>query len=148
MLFCSMEFLFIFFPIIILGNYLLPKKIRNYWLLIGSMFFYAWGEPKFVIIMILSIAFNYFMALGIERTQRESKKRLFLIVSILVNLGILFAYKYLNFVLENLRICFPKLQIIQTEIVLPIGISFFTFQALSYVIDVYCGIPAQKRSAI
>lgn len=151
MLFTSLEFLLFFFPITLGVYFLLPRRGggRNYWLLLASLFFYAWGEPAFVLIMIFSILFNYFGALHIEEMEAGSWGRKgFLILTVLVNLGILFIFKYMNFATKNLRAMFPMLQNIipQTGFVLPIGISFFTFQALSYVIDVYRGgIPAQKN---
>jgi len=148
MLFTSMEFLFLFFPAVLLLYFLLPHCLRNYLLLFFSLFFYAWGEPKFVFVMIASILFNYLLARLVERFQTGTfKRKIVLTIAIVLNLGLLFVYKYLNFVTENLRFLFPVLcsHIPQTNILLPIGISFFTFQAMSYVIDVYRGIPAQKR---
>ncbi len=157
MLFTSLEFLFAFFPIVLAVNFILPKKIRNYWLLIASLFFYAWGEPKFVLVMLLSILVNYIMALLISKIQPEpcgdfTKKsvicrRSILAITLILNLGILFVYKYMNFATSTLRAWFPSLSnsIVQTAFVLPIGISFFTFQALSYVVDVYRGVPVQKN---
>jgi len=150
MLFTSMEFLFLFFPIILIGYFFLPYKFRNYWLLLASLFFYAWGEPKFVLIMLFSIGFNYLSALRMEELKgRESIRKLMLAVTVVVNLGILFVYKYMNFVTTNLQGPLKNMGISVevTQYVLPIGISFFTFQALSYVIDVYRGIPAQKNPA-
>ena len=148
LLFSSIEFLLFFFPIVLSVYFLLPAKARNYWLLLSSLFFYAWGEPVFVLIMIFSIGFNYLLALRIEelRDARYAKK-IVLIADVAVNLGILFVFKYLNFVTRTLHELIPATQSMfpQTEIALPIGISFFTFQALSYVIDVYRGTPAQKN---
>ena len=144
MLFSSMEFLFVFFPIVLGIYFLLPHKARNYWLLLGSLFFYAWGEPVFVIAMVFSIVFNYFLALRIEELATDSRvRKLMLAITVVVNLGILFVYKYMNFVTKTLQELGAEVTV--TEYVLPIGISFFTFQALSYVIDVYRGIPAQKN---
>ena len=150
MLFTSLEFLLFFFPVTLGVNFLLPKSggWRNYWLLLASLFFYAWGEPSFVIVMICSIVFNYFMALHIEEMPKGSRGRKgMLILAVLANIAILFVFKYMNFVTQNLRAAFPSLQssVPQTEFVLPIGISFFTFQAMSYIIDVYRGTPAQKN---
>lgn len=157
MLFTSLEFLFAFFPIVLAVNFILPKKIRNYWLLIASLFFYAWGEPKFVLVMLLSILVNYIMALLISKIQPEPSgdftkksvicRRSILAITLILNLGILFVYKYMNFATSTLRAWFPSLSnsIVQTAFVLPIGISFFTFQALSYVVDVYRGVPVQKN---
>lgn len=150
MLFTSMEFLFLYFPIVLAVYFFLPLKARNYWLLLASLFFYAWGEPVFVLIMLFSIGFNYLAALRIEELgERQNIKKLMLAVTVIVNLGILFVFKYMNFVTSNLQGPLKGLGISVevTKYVLPIGISFFTFQALSYVIDVYRGIPAQKNPA-
>ena len=150
MLFSSMEFLFLFFPITLGICYILPRGARNYWLLLASLFFYAWGEPRFVIIMIASIVLNYFAALGIEKHAPGSRARTALLVAgITVDLGLLFVFKYLNFAISTLHTVAPSTgaYIHQTYIALPIGISFFTFQMLSYIIDVYRGIPAQRNIA-
>lgn len=148
MLFTSLEFLLFFFPITLGVYYFLPHRARNYWLLLASLFFYAWGEPAFVVVMLGSIVYNYFAALHIEEMDQNSiGRKCFLAFTVCSNLSILFIYKYMNFVTHNLREWFPQLQetVPQTEMVLPIGISFFTFQAMSYVIDVYRGTPAQKN---
>lgn len=150
MLFSSMEFLFFFFPVVYGVYYLLKPGAQNYWLLLASLFFYAWGEPSFVLVLIASILINYGLALLIERNGDGSgKKKYLLILDIILNLGILFTFKYLNFTTGILRDLFPFVKgvIPATSIVLPIGISFFTFQALSYVIDVYRGGKAQKNPA-
>ncbi len=146
MLFSSLEFILFFLPITLGGYYLLPKAARNYWLLLVSLFFYAWGEPSFVLVMIFSIAFNYFIALRIEEFERGTKwRKLFLVISLAANIGLLFIFKYMNFALDTLRLFVPSAPV--SDIVLPIGISFFTFQIMSYVIDVYRGIPAQHNIA-
>lgn len=150
MLFSSMEFLFLFFPITLGVCYLLPRGARNYWLLLASLFFYAWGEPRFVIIMIASIVLNYLAARGIERHAPKTRaRRALLIAGVTADLGLLFVFKYLNFVISTLHAVAPSTgaYIHQTCIALPIGISFFTFQMLSYIIDVYRGIPAQRNIA-
>lgn len=150
MLFTSMEFLFVFLPIVLGIYFLLPQMYRNVWLFLSSLFFYAWGEPHFIIFMLISIIFNYLMAIRISECDGKHgkvKKRLFLFITIAVNLGILFVYKYANFTTRLLREAFPSLQSVveQTNYTLPIGISFFTFQAMSYVIDVYRGTLVQKN---
>jgi len=145
MVFSSSTFIFVFLPVAILGYYLLHLRYRNTFLLFISLVFYAWGEPKFVLIMMLSILMNWGAAYLIEifKTKKTLRKSVF-ICAISMNLAILFVFKYLNFVLSNLnRITdiFP-----QTNITLPIGISFFTFQAVSYVVDVYRGkVSVQKN---
>jgi len=144
MLFTSMEFLFLFFPFTLLCYFLLPHRLRNYLLLVASLFFYGWGEPKFVFVMVSSIVINYLLALLVARFPHQSlSRKLTLALAVVLNLGLLFVFKYLNFLTYNLRAVFPRIP--QTSIALPIGISFFTFQAMSYVIDVYRGIPAQKK---
>lgn len=150
MLFSSMEFLFLFFPITLGVCYLMPRGARNYWLLLASLFFYAWGEPRFVIIMIASIVLNYFAACGIERNAAGTgARKALLIAGVAADLGLLFVFKYLNFAISTLHSIAPSTgaYIHQTYIALPIGISFFTFQMLSYIIDVYRGVPAQRNIA-
>ena len=145
MLFSSLEFLLFFFPVVFIVYFLLPIKLKNYWLLIASLFFYAWGEPSFVLIMIGSILVNYTLALRIDEIPTGSTgRKIILCIDILLNLGILVIFKYLNFLTKTIQPLFPSVTI--TSIALPIGISFFTFQALSYVLDVYRGdVPAQKN---
>ena len=148
MLFSSLEFILIFLPAVMGINLLLRSRARNYWLLLCSLLFYAWGEPSFVLVMIGSILFNYTLALLIQRSGiRQAQKKALLILDLVCNLSVLFIFKYMNFVTRTLRDWIPGLThlIPQTSILLPIGISFFTFQALSYVIDVYRGTPAQKN---
>lgn len=153
MLFTSMEFLLVFFPIVLCVYFVLPNRARNIWLLAASLFFYAWGEPVFVLAMLFSIVFNYLIALRIDELPQKSPsgkphagRRLLLALSLIMNLGVLFVYKYMNFVTATLHELIPATQQMfeKTNFTLPIGISFFTFQALSYVIDVYRGIPAQR----
>ena len=152
MLFTSIEFLFLFLPVVLAVYYVLPFRwgLKNLWLLAASLGFYAWGEPRFVFVMVASIAFNYFAALAIEALRvrgRARAARWALALGVCGNLLLIGAYKYLNFVTATLRDWFPFLQgaVPQTSILLPIGISFFTFQALSYVIDVSRGEPAQRN---
>ena len=142
MLFSSNLFVFAFLPIVLIVYYIINPKFRNIFLLIASLFFYAWGEPKFVIVMLFSILVNYMFALIVHSLQKSSKKkaliRLSIVLMLVINLGIMFIYKYLNFTISNLNSLFGNI-LPQTHIVLPIGISFFTFQAISYVLDVYRG---------
>jgi len=138
MVFSSSIFIFVFLPVCLAGYYLLKgRQIRNMFLLIMSLIFYAWGEPRVVFLLILSIVLNYTIAIFIEKKRNTVKlaKTLF-IFDIAVNLGILFVFKYLVFFTKNLNTLFG-IQITVPDIALPIGISFFTFQAISYVADVY-----------
>lgn len=139
MVFSSTIFLFVFLPIVLLLYFTVVKKHehRNILLFLVSLVFYAWGEPSFVFIMLLSISINYILGNKIEgKTGREAK--LLLITMLMVNLGILGVFKYTGFIVENVNQLL-NLEISVPEIALPIGISFFTFQSISYVIDVYRG---------
>ena len=146
MLFTSLEFLLFFLPLVVGVYFCLNAKARNIWLLLASLFFYAWGEPKFVVVMIGSIMFNYLMAVFIALLRKHPlSSGILLGICIAGNLSVLFLYKYANFVTAVARATFPGWQgvIPQTSFVLPIGISFFTFQALSYVVDVRRGVSVQ-----
>lgn len=132
MVFSSTVFLFLFLPVTYLVNLLLPRRFSNYWLLLTSLLFYAWGEPVFVLVMLLSIAANYLFALGIS----ERSPKLYVTLSVVFNLQLLGVFKYTGFVVENIN-ALLGMNIPVPAIRLPIGISFFTFQAMSYCIDVY-----------
>lgn len=149
MTFSSIEFLFLFLPVVLAGYYACPRKFRNLWLLVGSLLFYAWGEPTFVLIMIGSIVFNYVMALAVEDSSGWLH-RLSLAAAVVGNVGLLGVYKYLNFLTATLRDWFPGLQeyVPQTGVVLPIGISFFSFQAISYLVDVHRGVAKAQRNPL
>ena len=138
MLFSSTVFIFVFLPTVLLGYFLIFRKtnIRNYWLLAASLVFYAWGEPVYVFLMLASVLGNYLLGFAIHYAQRKCARDIWLIITVILNLGALFYFKYLNFVVENLNLLFG-LNITIQKLSLPIGISFFTFQAMSYVIDVY-----------
>ncbi len=152
MLFSSNIFLFVFLPLVLLFYYTLFKKCRplqNTFLFLASLFFYAWGEPRFVLIMLLSIAVNWLFGLLIGLNGSRSKfARTFLILDIIFNLVIIFIYKYLMFVMTNIKLLFHMDGLEIPEIALPIGISFFTFQAMSYVIDVYRGDGEAQKNPI
>ena len=147
MLFSSIEFLYYFLPVVILGYFLLPKQLRNGWLLIVSLVFYAWGEPKLISVMLASIVLNWLWGIGIGRAKKLGWKRFFLVLSCLTCLGLLGWFKYADFAFENINallgtaIPLPKL-------ILPIGISFYSFQILSYSIDVYRGQAQVQYSII
>lgn len=149
MLFTSLEFLYLFLPITISIYYLLKfsRDSQNLWLLIASLIFYAWGEPRFVFVMIGSIILNYIMAIFICLPKKRKIKKIILSFAIILNLGLIFIYKYSNFVTSIAREIIPSWEgiIPQTSFVLPIGISFFTFQSISYIIDVYRGVKVQKN---
>lgn len=147
MVFSSTIFLFIFLPLVLLIYYLINIKFRNYFLLLASLFFYAYGEPKFIFIMCLSIVINYIFGFLVHFTSNKSllKKRLVLIFTVVFNVGLLFYYKYYDFFIENVNGIFG-LELPLKHIILPIGISFFTFQIMSYIFDLYMGkIELQKN---
>ena len=133
MVFSTIIFLCVFLPIVIIGYYLVPKPAKNMFLLICSLFFYAWGEPVYVLIMLASIAYNYLFGMFIANTKRDE---LWMIISVVVNLLVLGVFKYSGFFIENIDKVIPNLLQVP-DIALPIGISFYTFQGMSYCIDVY-----------
>lgn len=133
MVFSTIIFLCVFLPIVIIGYYLVPKPAKNMFLLICSLFFYAWGEPVYVLIMLASIAYNYLFGMFIANTRQD---KLWMIISVVVNLLVLGIFKYSGFFIENIDKVIPNLLHVP-DIALPIGISFYTFQGMSYCIDVY-----------
>ena len=144
MVFSSLIFLFLFLPIVLIINFLLPSKLRNGFLLIANLFFYAWGEPIYVLLMLASIFVNYISALLIDNTDENavSMRKFILVVNVILNIGALGFFKYTSLVMDTLRLIPAFGFIPKVNILLPIGISFYTFQAMSYVIDVYrkdCG---------
>ena len=138
MLFSSIEFLYYFLPVVLLGYFLLPKDLRNGWLLVVSLFFYAWGEPKLISVMLASIVLNWLWGIGIGRAKSTGWKRFFLVLSCITCLGMLGWFKYADFAIENVNAIFGT-SVPLLKLVLPIGISFYSFQILSYTIDVYRG---------
>ena len=144
MLFSSMTFLFVFMPLVMAVYFLSKKEIRNYVLLIASIIFYAWGEPRYLAIMIITILVNYAGAILLDK-HYSSRQRLWIVsLTIVLDLSFLFYFKYFNFVVDNINgVLATDFQLL--DIIMPIGISFYTFQAMSYLIDVYRSeVPAQK----
>lgn len=147
MVFSSLTFLFAFLPVALIGYYLFPKKIRIGWLLLVSLVFYAWGEPIYVLLMIASILVNWLFGLGMARFERQ--KKLFLILSVGINLLLLGVFKYAGLVWDTVRRLLPIAAAEHSlSIRLPIGISFFTFQIMSYCIDVYRGKANVQKNPI
>lgn len=139
MVFSSTTFLFLFLPLVLIAYYnpfIKSLPFKNAVLIISSILFYAWGEPIYVLLMLGSIFVNWLLSLAVDRYRGEKKSKAALIVSVIFNIGILFVFKYLTFALENINLIFNT-DLNTLNISLPIGISFFTFQAMSYVIDVY-----------
>ena len=139
MLFSSIVFLFTFLPAVMILYYLLPARFRNVILLLASLVFYAWGEPVYLFLMLLSILFNYFSGLDIARNLQDKRAaKRSLVFNLIINLAVLGFFKYEGFVLDTLNGILP-VHISYHALPLPIGISFYTFQILSYIIDIYRG---------
>ena len=136
MLFSSAAFLYSFLPLTIAVYFLMPRRLKNAALLLMSLIFYAWGEPRYVVLMVLSITQGYIFARLIGKSRGTKKAKAYLIISLVLSLGMLGVFKYANFFAESFAAVFG-LKIAALNIALPIGISFYTFQLISYVIDVY-----------
>ncbi len=145
MLFSSIPFLYYFLPAVILCYFLAPKSLKNTVLLVFSLVFYAWGEPKYVLLMLATIALFYICGLAMDRAQTKECKKLWLTVSVVISLGLLAVFKYADFFVESFNAA-TGLSAPLLRLALPIGISFYTFQSLSYTIDLYRGqVPVQKN---
>ncbi len=145
MLFSSIPFLYYFLPSVLILYFIAPKKLKNTVLLVSSLIFYGWGEPKYVVLMIASIVIGYFSGLLIEAFSERKLSKVVLGFSVALNLGFLAYFKYADFFIENFN-AVTGLSLSLLRIALPIGISFYTFQILSYTIDVYRkDVAAQKN---
>ena len=145
MLFSSLPFLFYFLPAVILIYFLVPRGCRNAVLLLSSLFFYGWGEPKYVLLMMATIALFYGCGLAIEKANTKIWKQVWLTLSVVISLSLLAVFKYADFFLTSFN-SVTGLSLPLLKLALPIGISFYTFQCLSYTVDVYRGnVPAQKN---
>lgn len=148
MIFSSIFFLFVFLPITMLLYYIVPGKMKNFMILLCSLVFYAWGEPVYVFLMLFSIVFNYLSGIEINIYKEAENTKMLRICfwsTVAVNLAVLGFFKYYGFLIGNLNSILP-FEIPYKELALPIGISFYTFQTLSYIIDVYKGVvPVQKN---
>lgn len=137
MVFSSLVFMFAYLPITLLAYYLVPRQGRNIFLFIVNLIFYGWGEPKLVLLMVFNIFLNYTGGWLVDKYRADAKKKkLFLILTCVLDIGILAVFKYTGMITETLNML-PFLNIPELQISLPIGISFYTFQTMSYVIDVY-----------
>ncbi len=147
MLFSSTIFLFLFLPTVLIVYYLLPRSFRNGWLLVASLFFYAFGEPRFAVLMLVSVAINYFFALFVDVYRQRVGVKWIMFSMIAVNLGLLGWFKYSGFFVQSVNKTFHA-DFFVPEIVLPLGISFYTFHAMSYVIDIYKGKEAVQKNPL
>ena len=138
MVFSSTLFLFRFLPIITILYFLAPGRTKNVLLLLGSLIFYAWGEPIYVLLMLFSTISDYLHGRAIGKARSKEIKKIFLVSSIIINLGVLGFFKYADFLIGVVNQA-AGLQIPLLNLPLPIGISFYTFQTMSYSIDVYRG---------
>ena len=145
MLFSSITFLYCFLPCVLLMYFVAPDRMKNLVLLLSSLFFYGWGEPKFLVFMLVSVTQSYIAALLIERFFKTKIAKLAFVLSAVASLGLLAYCKYADFFIENFNVL-TGLSVPLLKVALPVGISFYTFQILSYVIDVYRGdVPAQRN---
>ena len=139
MVFSSIPFLFFFLPICLILYYAVPFSMKNGILLIFSLIFYAWGEPVYIVLLLFATFVDYINGLFMERFgNTKGKRRFFLVCSVVINLSVLAFFKYADFLILNMnRICGTQIE--PLGIGLPVGISFFTFQTMSYIIDLYRG---------
>ena len=135
MLFSSLLFILFFLPIFLLIYYLVPFKFKNITLLAFSLIFYAWGEPKYILLLIFVTLLNYICGLIIDKNDNKKVKKLVMIICIILNISLLGFFKYTNFIIDNLNSLGLKFNIL--NIALPLGISFYIFQTMSYTIDLY-----------
>lgn len=143
--FSNLYFLYVFLPIVLLFYFLVPRFLKNTILLIASLFFYAWGEPTYVFLMLFSIFMNYIFGIAVSNSENNSWKKVWLWLAVLVNFGILGYYKYANFFVDTVNSLLHTTFVLE-KIPLPIGVSFFTFHAMSYVIDIYRNkVPVQRN---
>ncbi len=148
MVFSSSLFLFLFFPLFLVGYILLPRNFKNAWILLSSLTFYYWGAPLFIYLLVSATIIDFFLINEIHKSNTLSRKKLFLVCSLILNLGLLAYFKYANFFIENINSALEAMNITEiswTKIALPIGISFYTFETLTYAIDVYRGVHAPLK---
>lgn len=149
MIFSSTIFLLYFLPVFLLAYHLVGQRYKNYVILLASIYFYSWGAPKFVFVILGTTIVDFYIVRNIYLSQNESRKKALLILSIIINLGLLAYFKYANFFVENVNDLlgtFGMTKLAWTSVALPIGISFYTFQTLTYSVDVYRKVhaPLQK----
>jgi alginate O-acetyltransferase complex protein AlgI len=139
MVFSGITYLIYFLPVFILLYHLVPHKFKNAVLLVASIYFYSWGGPKFIFVILATTFLDFFLVKTMDNQKTQKSKTVYLIISLCLNLGLLFYFKYCNFFIDNINALFGT-NISWLRVVLPIGISFYTFESLTYVVDVYRGV--------
>ena len=147
MLFSSIPFLYYFLPVVMLAYFLVPKAGKNAVLLLSSLIFYGWGEPKYVLLMVATITAFYICGLGIGHAQQQKAKKIWLVVSIVIGIVLLTVFKYADFFIQSFA-SVTGLSLPLLKLALPIGISFYTFQCMSYAVDVYRGTAKAQKNII
>ena len=148
MVFSSLLFLFVYLPVVLAIYYIVPRKWRNLWLFIANLVFYGWGEPVYILLMLFSITINYFAGILIDRSGDDRRKaKGILIADVVINLAMLGFFKYYDLFASTLS-TIPGVSVPALHLALPIGISFYTFQTMSYPIDIYRGDAKLQRSYI
>ena len=145
MLFSSIPFLFYFLPAVVIVYFLTPQKLKNAFLLLASLLFYGWGEPRYLLLMAAAIVLFYIYGIAVEKSEKY--KKIWLAASVFTGVAMLAVFKYADFALENWN-RLTGMSIALLRFALPIGISFYTFQCISYVIDVYRGHTAAQRNIV
>ena len=153
MVFSSNVFLLYFMPVFFLVYFILPRKVRNYFLLLASLVFYAYGAPEFIIHLIVSVIANFYLVRWMNKTEKPKLKKLLCGISVAISIGLLFYFKYGNFTMHNINairswITGMELSTLNSQlstILLPIGISFFSFQSVTYTLDTYRGVNAPMK---
>lgn len=143
MLFSSVTFLYYFLPIVLILYFVAPKKLKNFVLFLSSLVFYAWGEPKYVFLMLLSVGVGYFAGMLMDKLPRKPV----MAISVILCLLFLVYFKYTNFLIDNVNILL-KVKIPALNVIMPIGISFYTFQIVSYILDVYYGKVEKQKNIL
>lgn len=146
MIFSSMFFMWVFLPIVVLGYHVVGTKYKNIFLVLASLFFYGWGEPVHILLMLFSVYFNWRMGIWMENSP--TGKKAILIADLAVNIALLGVFKYLDMIISTVNNMIGQARIPHIELVLPIGISFYTFQVMSYVIDLYRGKYNAQRNIV
>ncbi|MBR4291288.1 MAG: MBOAT family protein [Oscillospiraceae bacterium] len=147
MLFSSIPFLYYFLPAVLLAYFSVPKALKNAVLLLSSLIFYGWGEPKYVLLMIATIMGFYSCGLAVDKAKSSRSKKVWLTVSVVIGISLLTVFKYADFFLQNVA-AVTGLSVPLLQLALPIGISFYTFQCMSYVVDVYRGTTKAQKDPV